>query len=97
MAGKDFLEEIIQERSTRNAAFRRLVDEAEFRRKTGRELAAAREKRGLSQTTVAAMMRTSASVVSKLESGADVKISTLVRYCQAIGQRFTFDPKRSLA
>ncbi len=29
-----------------------------------------------------------ASVVSKLEAGGDVKMSTLQRYCAAIGQRF---------
>jgi transcriptional regulator with XRE-family HTH domain len=69
-----------------------MVEEAEFRRKAARQLAAQREKRGLSQTVVAAMMGTSASVVSKLESGADVKISTLVRYCQAVGERWSFVP-----
>ncbi|MFN0063525.1 MAG: helix-turn-helix domain-containing protein [Myxococcaceae bacterium] len=49
---------------------------------------AKREKRGLSQTIVAAMMRTSPSVVSKLEAGADVKLSTLQRYCSAIAEPF---------
>ncbi len=33
-------------------------------------------------------MGTAASVVSKLEAGADVKVSTLQRYCGAIGQAF---------
>jgi hypothetical protein len=33
-------------------------------------------------------MGTAASVVSKLESGGDVKVSTLQRYCAAIGQTF---------
>jgi hypothetical protein len=33
-------------------------------------------------------MGTAASVVSKLEAGADVKISTLQKYCAAIGQEF---------
>ena len=47
-----------------------------------------REKRSLSQTLVAARMGTSASVVSKLESGADVKVSTLQRYCAAMGYDF---------
>jgi hypothetical protein len=32
-------------------------------------------------------MGTSASVVSKLEAGGDVKFSTLQRYCAAIGAR----------
>jgi len=32
-------------------------------------------------------MGTSASVVSKLEAGGDVKLSTLQRYCAAIGEK----------
>ena len=31
---------------------------------------------------------TSASVVSKLEAGGDVKVSTLQRYCAAIGEKW---------
>lgn len=84
--GKDFLDEMVAARAERNPEFPRLVAEAEFRRKTARILAAKREKRGFSQTVVAAMMGTSASVVSKLEAGADVKLSTLQRYCAAIGE-----------
>lgn len=85
---KDFLDEIVAERTRKNAAFPRLVAEAEARRKLARKLAAVREKKALSQTVVAARMGTSASVVSKLESGADVKLSTLQRYCAAIGEKF---------
>ena len=82
---KDFLQEIISERTRRNPAFPRLVAEAEERRRLAKRLVALREKRALSQTLVAARMQTSASVVSKLESGTDVKLSTLQRYCAAIG------------
>ncbi len=91
---KDFLDEIVANRTARNPAFLRMVEEAEFRRKAARHLAAQREKLGLSQTVVAALMGTSASVVSKLESGGDVKISTLVRYCQAVGEPWKFIPAR---
>jgi len=84
---KDFLSEIMAERTRKNAAFPDLVREAEARRKLARRLAALREKRALSQTLVAARMGTSASVVSKLEAGGDVKLSTLQRYCAAIGQK----------
>ncbi len=94
---RDFLDEIVAARTVRNPAFPRLVEEAEFRRKAARQLAAQREKLGLSQTVVAAMMGTSASVVSKLEAGADVKISTLVRYCQAVGKPWSFVPTRRAA
>jgi ribosome-binding protein aMBF1 (putative translation factor) len=84
----DFLAEIVSQRSRKNPAFPRLVAEAEERRKLARRLAAAREKKRLSQTIVAARMGTSASVVSKLEAGADVKMSTLQRYYAAIGEKF---------
>jgi DNA-binding transcriptional regulator YiaG len=64
-----------------------LVAEAEARKDIARALAARREKRRLSQTQVAALMNTSASVVSKLESGGDVKLSTMQRYCSVIGAK----------
>ena len=83
----DFLAEILQERTRGYPRFPWLVAEAQARRKLARKLAAVREKRALSQTVVAARMGTSASVVSKLEGGADVKMSTLQRYCAAIGQK----------
>lgn len=84
---KDFLDELVEQRTRKNAAFPDLVREAEARRKLARRLAALREKRSLSQTVVAARMGTSASVVSKLEAGGDVKLSTLQRYCAAIGEK----------
>src|SRR5947209_18276476 len=91
----DFLAEIIDERTRSNPAFPRLVAEAEARRKLARRLAAIREKRSLSQTVVAARMGTSASVVSKLEAGGDVKVSTLQRYCAAIGEKNPFAAHRN--
>jgi ribosome-binding protein aMBF1 (putative translation factor) len=84
---KDFLTEIVDQRTRSNPKFLHLVAEAEQRRKLARKLAAARERKALSQTVVAARMGTSASVVSKLEAGGDVKFSTLQRYCAAIGAR----------
>jgi DNA-binding transcriptional regulator YiaG len=85
---KDFIAEIVEERTRSNREFPRLVAEAEERRRLARKLAAMREKKHLSQTVIAARMGTSASVVSKLEAGGDVKMSTLQRYCTAIGERF---------
>ena len=88
---KDLLAELIAVRSKKNPRFPDLVAEAERRRTMARELASRRTNAGLSQTLVAARMGTAASVVSKLEAGADVKLSTLQRYCGAIGQ--TFPPR----
>ena len=85
---KDFLTEIVTERMGANPGFPGLVAEAETRRKLARKLAKLREKKALSQTVVAARMGTAASVVSKLEAGGDVKLSTLQRYYSAIGEKF---------
>jgi predicted transcriptional regulator len=82
---RDFLDELEAERTAANRKFPHLVAEAVWRRKLARKLATIRERKQLSQTMVAARMRTSASVVSKLEAGGDVKMSTLQRYCAAIG------------
>jgi DNA-binding Xre family transcriptional regulator len=82
---KDFLDELIEERTRRNPGFPDLVKEASRRRELAMALAERRKARGLSQTLVAARMGTAASVVSKLESGGDVKLSTLQRYCAVIG------------
>ena len=85
---KDFLAEIVTARTRGNPEFPGLVAEADMRRKLARKLAGLREKKSLSQTVVAARMGTAASVVSKLESGGDVKLSTLQRYLAAIGEKF---------
>jgi DNA-binding transcriptional regulator YiaG len=81
---KDFLDELVAERTKKNPEFPRLVDEAAARRAWVRSLVQRREALKLSQTQVAAQMNTSASVVSKLEGGADVKFSTFQRYLAAI-------------
>ncbi|MBW3606348.1 MAG: helix-turn-helix transcriptional regulator [Actinobacteria bacterium] len=49
-------------------------------------LAERRRRQGLSQTEIAARMRTSQSAVARLESGGgDVRLSTLQRYAAALG------------
>lgn len=85
---KDFLDEIIAKRSRQNPRFPDLVEEATRRRALCAVLVEKREAEGLSQTVVAARMGTAASVVSKLEAGGDVKVSTMQRYCRAIGEDF---------
>jgi hypothetical protein len=87
---KDFLKELVDERTRGNPAFPDLVAEATRRRELARRLAERRKERGLSQTLVAARMGTAASVVSKLEGGGDVKLSTLQRYCAAVGESLSF-------
>jgi ribosome-binding protein aMBF1 (putative translation factor) len=84
---KDFLDELVDERTRRSPSFPDLVAEAEQRREIARSLAEQRKARGVSQTVVAARMGTAASVISKLEGGGDVKLSTLQRYCALVGGR----------
>jgi hypothetical protein len=84
---KDFVDEIVRERARKNPAFLRLVAEAEARRQLARKLVRTRQRKALSPTMVAARMGTAASVVSKLEAGGDVKLSTLQRYAAAIGEK----------
>lgn len=51
------------------------------------QLVSERQRLGLSQTEVAARMRTSQSAVARLERGAaDVRLSTLQRYAAAVGR-----------
>jgi len=77
-----------QNRSERNPEFADLVEAALRRRQLLRELAARREKLGLSQTLVAARMGTSQSAVARLEAGEiDAKFSTVERFAAALGQK----------
>ena len=82
---KDDLERYVAERDGREPGFAALVDAAEQRRAFARRMAKQRRKRGLSQTHIAAKMATSPSIVSRLESGSDVRISTLEKYLAALG------------
>jgi hypothetical protein len=85
---KDFVDEMISRRARKDPGFPALVAEAELRLAMARALAARRSHKHVSQTVVAARMGTAASVISKLEAGGDVKLSTLQRYCSAIGEPF---------
>ena len=61
------------------------------RRRLTEDLISCRVALGLSQTEVAARMKTSQSAVARLESGQlDVRLSTLERYAQAIGRQLSF-------
>jgi ribosome-binding protein aMBF1 (putative translation factor) len=85
---QDFLDEIVSDRTAKNRNFPALVDAALERRRLLRALAEERELQGITQTDVAAGMRTSQSAVARIESGqADVKLSTVERYAAAVGKR----------
>ncbi|HET6506156.1 MAG TPA: helix-turn-helix transcriptional regulator [Baekduia sp.] len=84
---KDFLDEVVDESTARNPEFPELIAAAERRRALLRELVELRRHKGLSQTMVAARMRTSQSAVARLEGQDDAKESMIDRYAAAVGAR----------
>ena len=82
---KDDLERYIADRDARERGFAALVADAEVRLTFGREMAERRRANGKTQTQVAALMQTSPAIVSRLESGQDVRVSTLEKYVAALG------------
>jgi ribosome-binding protein aMBF1 (putative translation factor) len=82
---RDDLKRYIAERDAREPGFAALVADAEARLAFGRQMAERRRTRGQTQTQVAALMQTSPAIVSRLESGHDVRVSTLEKYAAALG------------
>ncbi len=96
MSKKDFLDEIIEEGAKRDPKFPEMVETAYRRRVLLRELASKREKAGITQKDVAAMMKTSQSAVARIERGEiDAKLSTVERYAAAIGHRVDWRIRRA--
>lgn len=91
MADRDFLDEVVDERTARNPEFSALVEAAERRRQLLGALAERRRQREQSQTAVAAAMRSSQSSIARLETSAtDARLSTLDRYAHAVGYRVEY-------
>ncbi len=85
---RDFLDEVIAERTAANPAFPQMVDAALRRRTLIRSLA---ERRDRSQTAVAAEMGSSQSAVARLErADGDPQFSTIERYALAVGYEIEF-------
>ena len=92
MARQDFLDEMIDVRTKASPEFPALLDAAMRRRQLLEGLTAEREALGLSQTIVAARMRTSQSAVARLESAEiDAKLSTVERYAAALGKKIRWE------
>lgn len=91
MPDRDFLDELIDERTARNPEFPALVEAAERRRQLLGALAERRRQREQSQTEVAAAMHSSQSSIARLETSAtDARLSTLDRYAHALGCRVEY-------
>jgi len=84
---RDDLDHYISKRDAREPGFAALVADAEARLAFGRQMAERRRAKGKTQTQVAALMQTSPAIVSRLESGHDVRVSTLEKYVAALGLR----------
>ena len=84
---RDDLERYVARRDAREPGFAALVADAEARFKFGRQMAERRRAKGKTQTQVAALMRTSPAIISRLESGHDIRVSTLEKYVAALGLR----------
>jgi predicted transcriptional regulator len=86
MAERDFLDEMIAERTARNPGFPRLMAAVGRRRELFRALAGLREQQQRTQTDVAAAMETSQSSLARLEGTAsDARLSTIDRYADSLG------------
>lgn len=86
MAERDFLDEIIEERTKENPDFPEMLKAAARRRELLRTLAEQRGGRDRSQTAIAALMESSQSAVARLEGTAsDALVSTVQRYARAVG------------
>ena len=58
-------------------------------------LAELREKRGMTQTELAAKIHTSPAVISRLERGRNVELKTLKKVAAALDARLTVEPLAS--
>jgi ribosome-binding protein aMBF1 (putative translation factor) len=93
MRRKDDLDEFIAKRTARNPDFPRIMEATAEARRLVRELAAERERQGLSQQMVAEALGTKQPNVARLERGAvDPKHNTLVRYAALLGWQIELRP-----
>jgi DNA-binding XRE family transcriptional regulator len=93
MGRRDDLDAFIARRTTMNPEFPKLVEAALETRRLILELAAERERQGLSQERVAAALGTKQPNIARLERGVvDPKHTTLVRYAGLLGKRMELHP-----
>jgi ribosome-binding protein aMBF1 (putative translation factor) len=98
MPKRDDLDKFVARRTAMNPKFPDLMRATEESRRLVGELAAERERQGLSQKKVAAALGTKQPNVARLERGAvDPKHTTLVRYAALLGRRIALEPVESPA
>jgi transcriptional regulator with XRE-family HTH domain len=84
---KDDLDRLIDELAEVDPSITARVAAALERRELARELAERRRTAGLTQSQVAERMGTSQGQVTRFESGADTRLSTVARYAAAVGMK----------
>ena len=67
--------------------FKQVSDEFDMEYEVARQMQAARTQAGLTQAALARRMHTTQSVVSRIESGSNVSLETLIRFAEACGNR----------
>lgn len=79
-----------------NPEFRRAYEEGLELLRLGVRIAALREKLGLTQTQLAALLHTSPSVISRVENGENVELKTLERIARALNAELRIEliPRR---
>lgn len=83
----DDLDRLIDDLSEDDPAIRSRVAVALERRELARQLAERRRTAGLTQAQIAQRMGTSQGQVTRFESGADTRLSTVARYAAAVGMK----------
>lgn len=85
----DDLDTYAAAREARRPGFRKRVDDAEARAQARGELGLKlRRARGSrTQSWVATRMGTTESIVRRIENGADVRLSTLLKFAEALGMQ----------
>ena len=85
---QDFLDEMVDESTRRNAEFPALLEEARQRRALLESLATIRSRSRMTQSAIAKRINTSQSAIARLEAGiVDPRLSTVQRYAASVGKR----------
>lgn len=87
LVAKDDLDRLLDDFAKDDPAITSRIAAALERRELARQLAERRRTAGLTQTQLAKRMGTSQGQVTRLESGADTRLSTVARYAAAVGMR----------
>ena len=85
MARRDDLDTLIDRLAEHDPNIQLRVAAALERRELARQLADRRRAAGLTQVAIAKRMGTSQGQVTRFESGADTRLSTVARYAAALG------------